>query len=109
MVGMLGVNSRSRERSWKSVQFWYTLLHKISRCGFRLKAVIRRVHKKKRAAGLLQGPLIMKVKNLQRGTADAVELGGKSHHVHQLSAIWWFFVQRTMLFYAMQACADRRP
>jgi hypothetical protein len=48
---------------------------------------------KKRAAGLLQGPLIMKVKNLQRGTADAVELGGKSHHVHQLSAIWWFFVQ----------------
>jgi len=26
----------------------------------------------------------MKVKNLQRGTADAVELGGKSHRVHQL-------------------------
>lgn len=49
--------------------------------------------KKKRAAGLLQGPLIMKVKNLQRGTAAAVELGGKSHHVHQLCAIWWFFVQ----------------
>jgi hypothetical protein len=51
------------------------------------------LNKKKRATGSLQGPLIMKVKNLQRGTAAAVELGGKSHHVHQLSAIWWFFVQ----------------
>ena len=32
---------------------------------------------KKRAAGLLQGPIGVKVKNLQRGTAAAVELGGK--------------------------------
>jgi hypothetical protein len=48
---------------------------------------------KKRAAGINQGPIGVKVKNLQRGTAAAVELGGKSHHMHQLSAIWWFFVQ----------------
>lgn len=34
--------------------------------------------KKKRAAGRIQGPLSVKVKNLQRGTADAVELGGKA-------------------------------
>ncbi|WP_167332650.1 hypothetical protein [Rhizobium freirei] len=32
---------------------------------------------KKRAAGVNQGPIGMKVKNLQRGTANAVELGGK--------------------------------
>ncbi|OHV84299.1 hypothetical protein LCM4573_01010 [Rhizobium sp. LCM 4573] len=32
---------------------------------------------KKRAAGSLQGPIGVKVKNLQRGTAAAVELGGK--------------------------------
>lgn len=42
---------------------------------------------KKEGHRIAPGPLIMKVKNLQRGTADAVELGGKSHHVHQLSAI----------------------
>jgi len=39
---------------------------------------------KKEGHRIAPGPLIMKVKNLQRGTADAVELGGKSHHVHQL-------------------------
>jgi len=33
---------------------------------------------KKRAAGRNQGPIGMKVKNLQRGTASAVELGGKA-------------------------------
>ncbi len=33
---------------------------------------------KKRAAGVNQGPIGMKVKNLQRGTANAVELGGKA-------------------------------
>jgi hypothetical protein len=33
---------------------------------------------KKRATGINQGPIGMKVKNLQRGTANAVELGGKA-------------------------------
>ncbi len=33
---------------------------------------------KKRASGVNQGPIGMKVKNLQRGTANAVELGGKA-------------------------------
>jgi hypothetical protein len=33
---------------------------------------------KKRATGVNQGPIGMKVKNLQRGTANAVELGGKA-------------------------------
>ncbi|WP_112823769.1 hypothetical protein [Neorhizobium huautlense] len=33
---------------------------------------------KKRATGSLQGPISVKVKNLQRGTAAAVELGGKA-------------------------------
>jgi hypothetical protein len=52
---------------------------------------------KKRAAGENQGPIGMKVINLQRGTASAVELGGKSHHMHQLRAIWWFNGQATMI------------
>jgi hypothetical protein len=33
---------------------------------------------KKRATGINQGPIGVKVKNLQRGTAAAVELGGKA-------------------------------
>ena len=37
----------------------------------------RKLQAKKRATELLRGPIGMKVKNLQRGTADAVELGGK--------------------------------
>ncbi|SDJ14357.1 hypothetical protein SAMN05428983_0349 [Agrobacterium fabrum] len=33
---------------------------------------------KKEGRRIDQGPLSVKVKNLQRGTADAVELGGKA-------------------------------
>jgi hypothetical protein len=40
--------------------------------------------KQKKGPPVNRGPIGMKVKNLQRGTASAVELGGKSHHVHQL-------------------------
>jgi hypothetical protein len=60
---------------------------------FQRKTNNRKIKNKKRGPPENQGPLIVKVKNLQRGTAAAVELGGKSHHVHQLCAIWWFFVQ----------------
>jgi hypothetical protein len=57
----------------------------------------REKNTKKRAAGKNQGPIGMKAINLQRGTAAAVELGGKSHRMHQLSAIWWFNGQSTMI------------
>jgi hypothetical protein len=59
---------------------------------------------KKRAAGENRGPLGMKVKNLQRGTAAAVELGGKSHRVHQLHAIWSLNGQTATFICACQTC-----
>jgi hypothetical protein len=46
-------------------------------------------------------------KNLQRGTAAAAALGGKSRHVHQLGALCPFFDQMENIYCAMQPCTGR--